>query len=221
MVHCFTLIHDDLPCMDNDDFRRGRPSNHKVFGEGMALLAGDALMASALDTLLIAAKDIRPEYLIAAVRKFSWACGTRGVMGGQALESTLTANSNLKELEAMFAGKTGALFSASLLVPMAMAGVTEDSSEGKVISEFAAELGYAFQVADDIEDAEAPGSKEAEKPQSILYYLGAATAARQTFDRLTKATLRLKSMHGDAAGTLASIAEEVSKKLEIQGNRRG
>jgi len=220
MIHCFTLIHDDLPCMDNDDFRRGRPSNHKVYGESLALLAGDALMACALDTLLLSRDSVPADHLLSALDRFSWASGARGVMGGQAQEFLLTAQSTRPQLETMFAGKTGALFSASLEIPMALAGLSDETREGKVISRFAAELGYAFQVADDIEDAEAPGSRESEKPQSILFYISAKQAAQETYSRLLRATDELKLCFGSKALALNAIAQEVLQKLQKQGQNR-
>jgi geranylgeranyl diphosphate synthase type II len=220
MIHCFTLIHDDLPCMDNDDFRRGRPSNHKVYGEALALLAGDSLMACALDTLLLSRRSVPADHLLNAFDRFSWACGARGVMGGQAQEFLLTPQATRQQLETMFAGKTGALFSASLEIPMAMAGLSDETREGKVIARFAAELGYAFQVADDIEDAEAPGSRESEKPQSILFYLSAKQAAQETHLRLLRASDELKLCFGSKAWALNAIAQEVLQKLQKQGQNR-
>jgi geranylgeranyl pyrophosphate synthase len=195
MVHCFTLIHDDLPCMDDDDFRRGRPSNHKAFGEGLALLAGDALIA---------------------LRRLSWASGPRGVIGGQAMEPLLTQQPTLEGLERMFALKTGALFSTSLLLPLDLAGMDEDGREGVAISNFARELGYAFQVADDLEDAEVPGSTEHEKPHSIVYHLSASEAARRAHSRLSQATDDLRTLWGPRATLLVGIGGEVLTKLDVR-----
>jgi geranylgeranyl diphosphate synthase type II len=216
MIHCFTLIHDDLPCMDNDDFRRGRPSNHKVYGEAMALLAGDALVACATDTLMIAEGAVPDSALLRAIRRLSWAAGPRGVIGGQAMEPLLSKTSTLSDLEKMFAGKTGALFAASLLLPLDLAGVDESTREGAVTARFARELGYAFQVADDLEDAEAPDSKEAEKPQSILYFLSSTEAATQTSARLSRSIDELRTLFGARASGLADIGAEVLKKLALR-----
>lgn len=211
MIHCFTLIHDDLPCMDDDDFRRGRPSNHKVYGDALALLAGDALMMVALDTLTEAASHAQPQAFARALRRFTWASGPRGVIGGQAAESLLGPASTLAELEKMHAMKTGALFSASLLIPKDLAGVPDTGARGESIERFACELGLAFQIADDLEDAE----KEAKEPTSILSYVSADQARSDTLRRLKAATQALGEAWGATQSSeLAAIAGEVCKSLE-------
>ena len=211
MIHCFTLIHDDLPCMDNDDFRRGRPSNHKQYGEGIALLAGDALMALALETFLDASEHVKPPLLLRGLSRFIWAMGPRGVTGGQAAEALLSPKSKLEDLSLMHAQKTGALFSASILIPMDFAGIKEDSSQGLALELFAKELGLSFQVVDDLDD-EAEGVPA--NPNSILFYVDRKSAQANTLMRLESATKSLSSNWGDAAVPLLQIAAEVSKKLE-------
>jgi geranylgeranyl diphosphate synthase type II len=210
MVHCFTLIHDDLPCMDNDDFRRGRPSNHKKFGEALALLAGDALIPLALDTFLEAAPHYPPGRLMTALRRFSWAIGPSGVIGGQAAETLLDSSSRLEQVSQMFAQKTGALFAAAILIPMDLAGIAEDSSEGAAIDLFARELGFAFQVADDLEDEleSEPG------PTHILHYLSREGAITMTSQKLKSAMRSLEDLWGKQAEPLLSIAREIAMKLE-------
>jgi geranylgeranyl pyrophosphate synthase len=212
MIHCFTLIHDDLPCMDNDDFRRGRPSNHKKFGEAIALLAGDSLMSLALDVFLDAEPFIPAPHLIAGLRRFNWAIGPRGVCGGQAAEALLKENSKLEELSLVHAMKTGALFSAALLIPKDFAGIKDDSSPGLAIDLFARELGLAFQIADDLEDAEHEGVK----PTSILHYLPKAEAQSSTLRRLQSAMKGLTATWGNKADALIRTAQEVATRLENQ-----
>lgn len=213
MIHCFTLIHDDLPCMDNDDFRRGRPSNHKVFGEGIALLAGDALIALAWDVFLQVGKDagksVPASYLLEGVKRLNWAMGPRGVIGGQAAESLLHPGSSIEELRQMHAQKTGALFSAALLIPMDLAGIQEESQEGRLIRDFASELGLAFQVADDLEDA----ASDVGKPTSILFFLSPEEARKQTLQGLQRTAEGLRSHWGEKARPVLKIAQEVSGKL--------
>jgi geranylgeranyl diphosphate synthase type II len=217
MIHCFTLIHDDLPCMDDDDVRRGRPSNHKAHGEAIALLAGDALMMLALETLAEAAPYVRPENFMRALKRFAWASGPRGVIGGQAAESLLGAHSRIEELALMHAQKTGALFSASLLLPKDLAGITElgEGERSHALERFAAQLGLAFQVADDLED----GEKEAALPTSILFYLTADEARSQTLQGLEGALSDLQKAWGPpATSELAAITAEVIRALK--GNLR-
>jgi geranylgeranyl diphosphate synthase type II len=212
MVHCFTLIHDDLPCMDDDDLRRGRPSNHKIYGEALALLAGDALIPLALDALAEAAPHVAPQAFAAALRRLSWASGPRGVIGGQAAEALLKPGSALSELETMHAMKTGALFAAALLLPKDLAGIADASPDGRAIDRFARELGLAFQVADDLEDAE-------EDPTSILAYMTREEAAARASERLAAACEGLRAAWGEKARELLDIATEVSAKLASEGTR--
>ncbi len=129
------------------------------------------------------------------------------------MEPLLAESPTLEDLERMFAGKTGALFAASLLLPLDLAGVSETSREGASIATFARELGHAFQVADDLEDAVEPGSTEHEKPHSIVYHLSLPEAASRTHLRLSRATDDLRTVHGSKASHLAGIGGEVLKKL--------
>ncbi|MGK5084642.1 polyprenyl synthetase family protein [Bdellovibrionota bacterium FG-1] len=203
MVHCFTLIHDDLPCMDDDDLRRGRPSNHKKYGEATALLAGDALMTLAWETLLDATPHVEPTYLLQALHRLAWASGPRGVIGGQAAEPLLHAKSPIEDMRTMHSMKTGALFLAAILLPLDLVGQTNES-----LQNFAAELGLAFQVADDLEDL------ESDQPTSVLFYLSAAQARQETIARLSKASGDLTQKWGQAqARLLTQIADEVIVSL--------
>jgi geranylgeranyl diphosphate synthase type II len=209
MVHCFTLIHDDLPCMDDDDFRRGRPSNHRQFGEAVALLAGDALVPLAIQVFLDAASLVPPPRLLAALRTFVWAMGPSGVIGGQAAEALLDAGSPLEEIERMHARKTGALFSAALLIPRDLAGISDIEPRGRAIARFAADRGLACQVADDLEDA----ATEQKDPTSILSRLSPAQARDRTLARMDASRMELSAQWGEAAGPLIQILEEVRASL--------
>lgn len=236
MIHCFTLIHDDLPCMDNDDFRRGRPSNHKKFGESVALLAGDALMALAMDVFLDTPIDtatetsggvnssIRPAFLTAGLKHLVWAMGPRGVIGGQAAESLLGRNSTLDQLKSMHAQKTGALFAASLLIPKEFSGISDDSPSGKALIHFAQILGLAFQAADDLEDSQtAQGAllgEENTDPKSILFYLSAQEVRDSIIPELTSATAEITALWGDRAKNLQSISNEVIQKIRNSQNEK-
>lgn len=219
-LHCFTLIHDDLPCMDDDDFRRGQPSNHKKFGEATALLAGDALMALAWDSLLEASEYVKAEGGIAALRaafrRLAWAAGPRGVIGGQARESLLGPGSTLADLRRMHAGKTGALFSAAILLPMDLAAVPGDSPEARSLETFASELGLAFQVADDLEDApeEQTRTGQITDPTNVLFFQSASDARQEILQRLRGAGEALARAWGkDRSTELIDIALEVEKKV--------
>ncbi len=154
MIHTYSLIHDDLPCMDNDDLRRGKPSNHKVFGEDIALLAGDALQSLAFDVML------RPESLekagmngASAAAVLAYACGPTGMVGGQVIDlETEGKDPDLDTIKEMYAKKTGALLSAACVMGAVLAG----ADEGVIASvrTYAEKIGLAFQIVDDILDIE-------------------------------------------------------------------
>lgn len=151
MLHCYSLIHDDMPCMDNDDFRRGRPSCHKQFSEATALLTGDALVTAAFEVLANA--GLSAESRIEAVRLLSRGGGDRGMLYGQELDKHFeTVRASEQELMALHAHKTGALIIAAVELGCAAAGVRPDTDTRKSLVRYAAELGLVFQIVDDILD---------------------------------------------------------------------
>ena len=153
MLHTYSLIHDDLPAMDNDDLRRGRPTNHKVYGEATAILAGDALLTAAFETMLEHGGPFPPERVVAAAACLGKAAGARGMVGGQALDMAGEGHAlNLQEVKELQALKTGALISAAAEMGCILAGAGE--IKRKTIREYARAIGLAFQVRDDILDVE-------------------------------------------------------------------
>ncbi|MGB9687558.1 polyprenyl synthetase family protein [Thermogutta sp.] len=151
MIHAYSLIHDDLPAMDNDDLRRGQPTCHRKFGEATAILAGDALLTLAFETL---AKDIHPPHLAAeCCRLLAEAAGPCQLVGGQA-DDILAAESDgsLDLLESIHRRKTGALIEASLMLGGTVAEATEEVLRG--LREYGRALGLAFQITDDLLDLE-------------------------------------------------------------------
>ena len=151
MLHCYSLIHDDLPCMDNDDFRRGRPSCHKQFGEATALLAADALVTAAFETIANAACSA--ESRVEAVQLLAKGGGDRGMLYGQELDKHFeTVRANEQELLALHAHKTGALIIAAVELGCAAAGVRPDDEARRALVRYAAEVGLVFQIVDDILD---------------------------------------------------------------------
>ena len=149
MVHTYSLIHDDLPCMDDDDLRRGRPTNHKVFGEATAVLAGDALLTAAFS--FIADADFSAEIRIQAVKILSNCAGELGMVGGQMLDmSSEERECTVQEVLDIQSRKTGALIRAACML-----GVLAGQGSGKQLTnaaEFASHLGIAFQIRDDMLD---------------------------------------------------------------------
>ena len=152
MIHTYSLIHDDLPCMDNDDFRRGKPSNHKVYGEAYAMLAGDALLTNAF---LAAAsnKNVDTSYLSAAITALSDAAGDEGMIGGQVTdlegeEKKLT----FEELLRLHSLKTGKMIEVSALLGCIAAGYSAETEEARAVCAYARNIGLAFQAIDDLLD---------------------------------------------------------------------
>lgn len=153
LIHAYSLVHDDLPAMDDDDLRRGRPTCHIVFGEAMAILAGDALQALAFE--LLAAPDAAPDATVGMrmLRALGVACGAEGMAGGQALDlAAVGRKPTLAELEHMHACKTGALIRASVQLGALAAGADETALAA--LDRYAAAVGLAFQVRDDLLDVE-------------------------------------------------------------------
>ncbi len=158
MLHAQTLIHDDLPCMDNDDFRRGKPTNHKVFGEANAVLAGDALLSFAPQIILKNSKNLGAEKLVKILEEYTQYAGAYGVIAGQVadIEAEKNWQNNSfgiepeKLLDFIHTHKTADLFKLSLRTGAIIAGA--DSEQLDKITDLAQKLGVAFQISDDILD---------------------------------------------------------------------
>jgi geranylgeranyl diphosphate synthase type II len=148
LIHTYSLIHDDLPAMDDDDLRRGRPTCHVKYGEDVAILAGDGLYAEAFHHLL-AEQDADPARLVAAARELAAATGVDGMVGGQYLD-VADVTSTPEELRRLHALKTGRLIGASVVCVLLLAGVDEDKTAAW--RRYASELGVLFQIVDDILD---------------------------------------------------------------------
>lgn len=153
MIHTYSLIHDDLPAMDNDDFRRGKPTNHKVFGEGIAILAGDALLTHAFQLVasISSTKNIPSQVALDLVSKLATAAGPKGMVGGQILDLEAENKSlTLLELEQIHRHKTGDLISFSVYAGAVLANASD--LHLAALLKFANKIGLAFQIQDDILD---------------------------------------------------------------------
>lgn len=190
MVHTYSLIHDDLPCMDNDDFRRGKPTNHKVFGEANAVLAGDALLTEAFVTLTKA--DLPPKRIAQAVQILGTTAGALGMVGGQVLDlEAETKKSTAEGVYAIQTRKTGALIVAACQLGVAAAGGTEQQM--KAAGSYADSAGLAFQIRDDILDV--VGSQEKlgkaigtdKKKNTFVVHYGIETCEQMVSDETIKA----------------------------------
>lgn len=165
MVHTYSLIHDDLPLMDNDDTRRGKPTNHKVYGDAMALLAGDALLTEAFAVIANGYRDT-PDLALELVRTLTRAAGLRGMVGGQAID--IIPDKGTKEewqIRYQHNLKTGALIRAAISGAAVIGSASEE--ENQTLEEFGKSLGLAFQIADDLQDFE-PGKEEATSFVTVL-----------------------------------------------------
>ena len=212
MIHTYSLIHDDLPAMDNDDYRRGRLTNHKVYGAGIATLAGDALLTLAFEVLL-RQKGVSPETLVRVVREVSTAAGPDGMVGGQALDLASEGKHIDREtLCRMHMAKTGALFRAAVRSGAILAGA--DDAKLTALTEYADAFGLAFQITDDILDVTGDeaaigkpvGSDERNHKSTYVTLTSldeAKSLAREAVDRAHKALAPL----GEKAAFLDELAE--------------
>lgn len=165
MIHTYSLIHDDLPAMDNDDFRRGKPTNHKMFGEAMAILAGDALLNLAYETMLKDALAGNSMAKLRAMEAVAGYAGARGMIGGQVIDLQGEGRRvDSQELTAMHRLKTGALIKAPVEAAAIISGAGEE--QFAALSNFAANLGLAFQIKDDILDVEGSMEEMGKRPGS-------------------------------------------------------
>ncbi len=193
-IHSYSLIHDDLPCMDNDDMRRGKPSCHKAFGEDIALLAGDGLLTNAFG--ILAETDLPAELALATVRELSKAAGCYGMIGGQVIDLACEDRTDvtLEELTELHRGKTGALIRVSAVCGCLCGGYFDESHEKiqKIVA-FSEKLGLAFQIKDDILDVIGdelalgkPIGSDAEQNKTTFVTLLGLEKAEEELARLTK-----------------------------------
>lgn len=211
MLHCYSLIHDDLPCMDNDDMRRGRPSCHKQFDEATALLAGDTLLTAAFETLSGACGT--PGQNAAAVHTLSRAAGGNGMIWGQELDLAFEEKTaNAEELQEIHRNKTGMLINAAAQMG-AIAG-NADAAQCKAIEQYAFAVGMVFQIVDDILDVTAteqelgkPIGSDAANGKTTFVTLYGIERSREIAQDITQQACRvLKEAFGDRAAFLEAFA---------------
>lgn len=199
LIHAYSLVHDDLPAMDDDDVRRGRPSCHKAFDEATAILAGDALQALAFE--LIASPDIA--HLDQVLLEFSRACGSRGMAGGQAVDlESVGRPLDLEGLKRMHSLKTGALIRAAVVMPAIVSGQPQYAD---TLAHYGESIGLAFQIKDDILDVEGetqvigkPQGSDAEQGKPTFpALLGLKESKRLASELLRDAIDGLNSLPGD------------------------
>ncbi len=211
MIHTYSLIHDDLPCMDNDDYRRGRLTNHKVYGEAMALLAGDGLLTLAFEVML-EQRQVSPEVLVAVVHEMAMCAGNFGMIGGQALDLDAEGRQiSAEELKTLHEGKTGALFIAAIRGGAQLGGATD--KQLLALTRFAELLGLAFQIEDDIldvtgteEELGKPVGSDGKNHKSTYVTLFGLEGAKKMAEETTKEALECLEMFGEKAEPLKELA---------------
>ncbi|MEF2920396.1 MAG: farnesyl diphosphate synthase [Acutalibacteraceae bacterium] len=218
MIHTYSLIHDDLPCMDNDDFRRGRPSNHKVYGEDIALLAGDALQSLAFQTATSNITPVNAYKVLQAVNNLSKYCGANGMVGGQVIDiENEGKKASIDIIKEMDRKKTGAIIKSACEMGCIIAGASNQEIESA--KTFGESLGLAFQIQDDILDVTAdqtklgkPVGSDKDNDKSTYVSLLGLEECRKLVDQLTeKAISSLDSFKGDST-TLKSLALSLAKR---------
>ncbi|HEX2438025.1 MAG TPA: farnesyl diphosphate synthase [Methylomirabilota bacterium] len=219
LIHAYSLIHDDLPAMDDDDYRRGRLTNHKVFGEAMAILAGDALLTLAFRLVATnAARVATPATVGTVIAELADAAGTDGMVGGQVVDIESEGKTIAPEmLDYIHVHKTAALIRAALRVGAQLGGATP--SQVEAISQAGEALGLAFQIVDDILDVEgslaelgkSAGSDE-RKQKATYPSLHGLPASKQRARELVEETKRLLMPLGTAAEPIRALADFVFER---------
>ena len=218
-VHAFSLVHDDLPAMDDDDFRRGRPTTHRRFGEGLAILAGDALLALAFEHMArLTDGDVPAARALASTRALARACGSRELMGGQALDLAAEGRPvGRADVRAIHARKTGALLSAALEIGARIGG----AGEARVarLARAGRSLGVAFQIHDDLLNrgsslrvlGKRGGTDEARGKATWPRAVGEARARRDAARLLAGVEAEVGRL-GAAAAPLATLIAEIGSR---------
>jgi geranylgeranyl pyrophosphate synthase len=217
LLHTYSLIHDDLPAMDDDDIRRGKPSLHKAYDEATAILVGDGLQAKAFE-LIADAPDLSAEQKVRMIKVLANAAGMEGMVGGQYIDIQATdSDMTLEELQAMHSLKTGALIRASLALGGIAAGASEEQLAA--LDEYGTHIGLAFQVVDDILDVEGDEAtlgktqgKDAEANKPTYVKLMGLEGAKTEAQRLLEAALGALDSFGESADHLRDLARYIVER---------
>jgi geranylgeranyl diphosphate synthase, type II len=208
MIHTYSLIHDDLPCMDNDDFRRGIPTNHKVFNEDIALLAGDSLLTEAFH-LIASDKLVPAEARVQALESLSDRAGSFGMVGGQVLDMKATKSVTLPQLQQIHEMKTGCLIQAAALGAAQIAQA--NPIEQKAIADFSYHLGIAFQIKDDLLDI----ADNAQDFKNYVAVIGKDETIKQLNHHSEQALASLQTLNSKSAAVnlLRELIETNQKRI--------
>jgi len=208
LIHTYSLIHDDLPAMDDDDYRRGRPTNHKEYGEAMAILAGDAFFGESL-TLITVEQEGSCDQILEVVRELASSTGVEGMVGGQVIDMNLTGAGDAADPETLrmiHRYKTGALIKSAARIGAILAGSGEDGQEA--VCDYARELGLCFQIVDDLLNAtstteelgKSAGSDAESGKATFVGLYGVEGTERAADESLERAMEALSRIEGDTLG---------------------
>ena len=217
MIHTYSLIHDDLPAMDDDDYRRGKLTNHKVYGAGMATLAGDALLTLAFEVML-RQQGVSAEKLVQVVREISQAAGPDGMGGGQALDLESEGKQiSMETMKKIHLGKTGALFRAAVRSGAILGGASEE--ELQALTVYADNFGLAFQITDDILDVIGdeeiigkPVGSDEKNHKSTYVTLTSLEEAQKLAQEAVDAAIAALSIFGEDADFLRELVAYLMKR---------
>lgn len=200
LIHCFSLVHDDLPCMDNDDERRGRPTNHKVYGEDVGLLAGDGLSIHAFHVATLVPDDVPGPVVRQLIRELAFASGHAGMVGGQVIDLAAQKSGQIDgpQLKKIHAAKTGELIRGAVRCGALVAGASAAQLEQLTV--YGERIGLVFQITDDILD-------HMEDPEAVSYpALFGLDASREMARQAVEEALAALQEFGAAAEPLAALA---------------
>jgi geranylgeranyl diphosphate synthase type II len=219
MLHTMSLIHDDLPAMDNDDYRRGKLTNHKVYGDDIAILAGDGLLTYAFEHIARQTQGVPSDRLLQVIIQVTHAVGAAGLVGGQVvdLESEGKSDVDISTLNYIHTHKTGALLEASVVSGAMLAGASPDLLER--LSQYAKNIGLAFQIVDDILDITATSeelgktSGKDAQAQKVTYpsLWGIEKSKQESMALIEQAKAQLEG-YGEGANPLLAIADFITAR---------
>ncbi len=215
-IHTYSLIHDDLPAIDDDDMRRGKPASHIKYGEAMAILTGDALLTEAFGQMLRlnAVGGFKPDRVLEAIEALSYYSGVHGLVGGQVLDVTTDSDTySLPEVEYIHIHKTGALILSAVLIPARLAGVDTPKMEG--LRRYGEAVGLAFQISDDLLDSDASirySREPRSKPKPSYTRLMSPSEMRGKLNALVDTAIRSLADDGKRSEPLRAIAEFIRNR---------
>lgn len=221
LIHTYSLIHDDLPIMDDDDYRRGIPTNHKVYGDAIAVLAGDALLNMAFELMIsvcLNSDETEIKNKLEAIKYIANSSGAKGMIGGQFIDIT-SENSNISSdlLFLMHSLKTGALIKASVMVPAIISGINGEQMEQ--MNKYAENIGIAFQIKDDILDKEGNSEKmgkkigaDKSKNKSTYVSIYGIDESKKILNKTTKNAISVLDSFGDKADFLKRFAKMIENR---------